>query len=63
MDKPEFVTEEHLEFLDWLREDGATNMYGARPYIEESFPELDKKQATQVLIYWMETFAQRQKED
>lgn len=31
--RPEIVTEEHLKFLDRLRESGATNMYGASPYL------------------------------
>ena len=41
MDQPDFVTEEHLEYLDNLRESGITNMFGAAPYLEFSF-DLDK---------------------
>lgn len=63
MDKPNFVTEEHLEFLDRLRERGITNMFGATPYIKEYFPELNKKQAREALTYWMKTFSERHKED
>jgi hypothetical protein len=59
IEKPEFVTEEMLEFLDDLRESGVTNMFGARPYVEREFPELTTEQAKKVLIYWMESFSER----
>ncbi len=60
-ERPDFVTEEHLDFLDSLRDSGVTNMFGARPYIQEVFPELSKKQTTKVLSYWMKTFSKRHK--
>ena len=63
MNKPDFVLEKHLNFLDMLRKSGATNMFGAQPYIQLRFPELSKKQATEVLTYWMKTFGERHKED
>ena len=59
MEKPDFVTQEHLEFLDNLRDSGVTNMFGATPYLEEEFPELDYKQSGKVLSYWMKTFSER----
>lgn len=59
MEKPDFVTQEHLEFLDDLRESGVTNMFGATPYLEEEFPELNYDQSKKVLIYWMKTFSER----
>jgi hypothetical protein len=51
-----YVTEEHLEFLDELRESGATNMFGARPYVSEAFPDLTDDEAAGVLGYWMKSF-------
>ena len=59
IERPEFVTEEHLEFLDELRESGVTNMYGARPYVQRAFPELEKGQASTVVGYWMRSFGER----
>jgi len=56
--RPNFVTEEHLEYLDDLRESGVTNMFGASPYLAEEF-WLDKREARKVLSYWMNTFAER----
>lgn len=53
--RPDYVTEEHLEFLDELRESGVTNMLGARSYILKEFA-VSKEIATQILTYWMETF-------
>jgi hypothetical protein len=59
IERPDFVLDEHLDFLDDLRESGDTNMYGARPYLMDEFPELNKYQASDVLTYWMRTFSDR----
>ncbi len=58
-ERPEFVTDEHLEYLDELRESGVTNMYGASPYVQREFPELSQDQSRKVLTYWMHTFSER----
>lgn len=59
--RPDFVAEEHLEYLDKLRESGDTNMFGAASYLyARGFPELNTlKQARSVVSYWMATFEQR----
>ena len=56
--KPDFLTDEHLEFLDDLRESGVTNMRGARPYIVDEF-DIEKNEASEILSYWMASFADR----
>ncbi len=53
------ATQEHLEYLDDLRASGDTNMFGARPYLQAAFPELDKNEAGDVLQQWMRTFKER----
>ena len=58
-EKPEFVTDEHLEFLDDLRESGATNMFGARPYLQKAFG-FNREDSLKALRYWMDTFSKRQ---
>lgn len=50
------MNEEHKEYLDQLRESGATNMFGARPYLMEEF-DLDKKEASKILVEWMKSFS------
>lgn len=50
------MTEEQKEFLDELRESGITNMFGARPYLMEEFPELSTAQAREVMSEWMSSF-------
>lgn len=60
--RPTFVKEDHLEFLDYLRESGITNMFGARPYLMNHFKRLTKEQAGEVVSYWMETFSERHAE-
>lgn len=57
--KPKALIEEHLSFLDFLKESGITNMFGARPYLMNAFPELSQKEASEILRYWMETFGER----
>jgi len=55
----EIVKDKMLSYLDDLRESGETNMFGARPFLQEEFLELDRKQTGGVLTYWMETFEAR----
>ena len=47
--------QEVLEFLNILRDSGATNMFGAVPYIKDEF-ELDSKEAKCLLMLWMANF-------
>ena len=53
--RPEFITDEHLTYLDNLRESGITNMFGANPFIEEEFG-ISAVTAKGILLYWMKTF-------
>lgn len=55
MIRPKIVTDEHLEFLDELRESGKTNMFGAEPYILQEF-NVTKHEAYEILTYWMDSF-------
>lgn len=58
MDRPDFVENEHLKYLDELRESGITNMYAARPHLEDEF-DIAPKVAGKILSYWMKTFSDR----
>ena len=60
MSRPNCVKDEHLQFLDELRESGITNMFGASPYLEDEFM-LGTKDARNVLSYWMKTFGKEDK--
>ena len=60
VERPSFVTDDHLEYLDLLRESGATNMLGARPYLKKEFKIKDDDQAAAILTYWMKSFSERQ---
>ena len=44
--------EGYFLYLDELRESGAINMFGARPYLQREFG-IDKNEAAEVLSYWM----------
>lgn len=47
-----------FSFLDELRDSGVTNMFGARPYLQETFG-FDRQEAGEWLTRWMETYASR----
>lgn len=53
--RPEYITDEHLQFLDALRESGTVNMFGASMYIENEF-RLTRQVAKAILNYWMKSF-------
>jgi hypothetical protein len=59
IEKPEKLHEDHLTYLDDLRESGVTNMFGATSYLLDEFPELEKNEARKILSYWMKTFSER----
>ena len=61
--KPEVLTDEHLEYLDELRDSGDTNMFGARSYLIAKFPEHSSRESVNILTYWMKTFSERHKDD
>ena len=58
VERPEIVEDEHLDYLDTLKESGITNMFGAGAYVEDEF-ELSSRDARTVLTYWMATFEER----
>ncbi|MCA9936541.1 MAG: hypothetical protein H6662_15470 [Ardenticatenaceae bacterium] len=45
-------------YLDALRDSGVTNIFGARPYLEQEFG-FEKQEAQQWLTRWIETYAAR----
>lgn len=49
---------EMFDYLDDLRESGATNMYGAGVYIKSQFPDLARDEEHVVLKAWMNTFSE-----
>ncbi len=54
--KPAKLKVEHLNFLDKLRDSGATNMFGAGEWLQKAFKGLNRQEATAILAYWMQTF-------
>lgn len=48
--------EDYFRFLEELRVSGVTNMFGAAPFLEDAFPELNLGEAKDWLIAWMESF-------
>lgn len=48
---------EVMIYLNELRESGDTNMYGATPYLMETF-DINQTEAKRILILWMENFSE-----
>ena len=42
-------------YLEWLRRSGQTNMFGAVPYLMNTFL-FDEKKAKQVLMDWIQNY-------
>lgn len=47
---------EVMEYLNQLRSDGTTNMFGALPYIMQQFNDLGRKESQRILELWMSNF-------
>ncbi len=47
------IMRKEFTYLNRLRESGATNMFGAAPYLEMEF-DLPRREAKQVLMDWMQ---------
>lgn len=52
--------EEMYMYLDYLRESGVTNMFGAGEYLEDEF-NITAEEARTVLVHWMEDFTENDK--
>ena len=48
--------QEVFNFLNELRLSGATNMFGATPYIQREYPCLSEREAKSYLMNWMTSF-------
>ena len=46
-----------LVFLEELRQSGATNMFNALPYMENEFPNMDKKHLLKLLQFYMQQYS------
>jgi len=53
--KPDFCTQEHLDYLLDLRDSGVTNMWNAPTYLEKDFI-LSKQESIDIFMYWIDTF-------
>ena len=56
--RPDIVKEDHLDYLDLLRESGRVNMWGAGAYLAEEF-DIGSKDANKITGYWMRSFGER----
>jgi len=54
--------QEVLEYLNILRDSGATNMFGATPFIKDEF-SLDNKESKRLMLLWVKNFNDEGKYD
>ena len=57
-ERPEGLTDDHLYFLDLIRETSKVNMFGAAQYLIDEY-DMDSATARKYLSYWMRTFGER----
>jgi len=55
MERPTYCTDEHLEYLDALRERGDTNMFDSPRWLESEFG-IARAAAREIFHYWTKTF-------
>ena len=55
IERPSVVTDEHLEYLNDLRESGIVNNVWCCTILEDVF-EVSKSDARTILFYWMDQF-------
>jgi hypothetical protein len=53
--KENISDQEYFSYLDYLRDSGKTNMFGAGAYLQKDFG-LDKREAREILVKWMRSF-------
>ena len=54
--KEEWV--EYYKVLEGIRRTGATNMWGASPYLKAFCPELSEQEARDILLSWIENYTE-----
>ena len=47
------LEQEHIDYLNRLRDLGIVNMFGAGSYLEENF-DMNSREAKNILLAWME---------
>lgn len=57
--RPEGLTDEHLDHLDYLRASGTVNMNLAASHLVNAFNGLNKEKASAYLAYWKQTFGNK----
>ena len=49
------IDQKYIDYLNTLRKSGITNMFGAGPYLQDTF-DLQKAEARKILANWMRNF-------
>lgn len=55
-ERPAIAKAKHFSALEGIRQSGICNMFGASAPLVQCFPELTKRQADSILVYWMENY-------
>ena len=54
--KPEW--EEYYKTLEAIRRTGATNMWGASPYLKACYPNMSEEEAEEILCNWITNYTE-----
>ena len=52
--KPEWI--KYYKALEAIRRSGVVNMFGASPVLNDLYPELSRKESSEILCNWMENY-------
>ena len=61
IEQADYITDEHLKWLDDLQESGTVNMYSASVPLLSKFRELSMDEAKIVVTYWMNTYGKEKR--
>ncbi|WP_028584336.1 hypothetical protein [Desulfogranum mediterraneum] len=63
MEKPAYLKEEHLDFLDDLMQSGQMTSFKVSQILMHRFPFLSFEQVNTILAYWIFSYAGRHGEE
>lgn len=59
-EKPHSLTNDHIDYLNMIRETGTTNPFETAMHLCSAFADLNKHEAPSIVSYWVDTFVKPQ---
>lgn len=55
-EKPHSLTDDHIDYLNMIRETGTTDTFETAMHLCSAFADLNKNEAPNIVSYWTDTF-------